>query len=97
MKDEFNRMDLKSNLRSTQPLHTALRLHRSNNRVYFIVKHLGGRHREAVDEDSHGHSAGVFSDCGAADNRRRRFGSAADAGAGIFFLIESFISNSYGV
>lgn len=84
MKDEFSRMGLKSNLRSTQPLHTALRLHRSNNRVYFIVKHLGGRHWEAVDQDSHWHAGDVFCDFCAADNRRRRVGSAADAGGGIF-------------
>lgn len=70
MKDEFNRTGLKSNLRSTQPLHTALRLHRSNNRVYFIVKHLGGRHWEAVNQNFHGIATRVFCDCCAADNRR---------------------------
>lgn len=70
MKDEFNRADLKSNLRSTQPLHTALRLHRSNNRVYFIVKHLGGHHFDAVNLNCHGQATGVFCDCCAADNRR---------------------------
>lgn len=60
MKEEFNRTGLKSNLQSIQPLHTALRLHRSNNGVYFIVKHLGGRHRAAVDQDYYGHAADVF-------------------------------------
>lgn len=68
MKDEFNRTSLKSNLRSNQPLHTTLRQHRGNNRVYFIVKHLGGRHGEAVDQDSHGHAADIFCDFCAADN-----------------------------
>lgn len=60
MKEEFNPTGLKSNLQSTQPLHTALRLHRSHHRVYFIVKHPGGRHRAAVDQDSHGYAADVF-------------------------------------